>query len=204
MEKEVSDIFNDNSLSNKLPFDGKVYLIEEYIKDEEKLFSELYENTQWEQKNITLFGRTVCQPRLISWYSDPGVTYTYSNTKFKSKKWPDNLKLLKNRLNENFGTEFNSVLLNLYRNGQDSMGLHSDDEKELGNNPTVASISLGATRDFKFKHKTKNDCAEKFTLKSGSLLLMMDETQHHWKHEVPKTKKVLTPRINLTFRAIKD
>lgn len=189
---------------NTLPFDGQAHLVENFIQDHNALFQELYRRTPWEQKKITLFGRTMNQPRLISWYSDPEVYYNYSNTIFQPKDWPENLKQLKNRLNKSFKTNFNSVLLNLYRDGNDSMGLHSDDEKELGKNPIIASISLGAVRAFRFKHKSKKNCVEKLYLKSGSLLLMSGETQHHWKHEVPKSKKILKPRINLTFRAIKN
>ena len=191
-------------LKNLLPCDGEVYKIENFIDEANAYFEQIYKNTQWEQKDITLFGKTFKQPRLISWYSDPGIVYKYSNTSFKSKAWPKNLEFLKNKLNESFGTQFNSVLLNLYRTGQDSMGLHSDDEKELGKNPVVASISLGAERVFRFKHKTKKNCSQNILLKSGTLLMMQGETQHQWKHELPKAKHATTPRLNLTFRTIKD
>lgn len=192
-----------NFSKSLLPFDGEAHLIENYVVNHEYLFKHLHEKTDWEQKNITLFGKTMKQPRLISWYSDPGVTYTYSNTTFKTKDWPQQLLLLRNRLNDDFKGGFNSVLLNLYRNENDSMGLHSDDESELGKNPKVASLSLGEKRVFKFKHKTKNTTV-KIELNSGSLLFMSGKTQHLWKHELPKSKKILKPRINLTFRSIKN
>jgi len=189
--------------TNILPTDGSVYLFENYIQDDDHLFEKIVKETAWEQKDITLFGKTIPQPRLISWCSDPGVTYKYSGTEFKPCLWPKHLNKIRQNLNFDFKTSFNSVLLNYYRDGTDSMGLHSDDEKVLGKNPTVASISFGAERLFKFSHKTESH-RERILLKPGSLLLMTGSTQHFWKHELPKLKKIHKPRLNLTFRNIKN
>lgn len=138
------------------------------------------------------------EPRLSAWYGD--AAYTYSGKTRQPHAWMPILDALRQRIEIACQARFNSVLLNLYRNGQDSMGLHSDDEPELGPEPLIASLSLGAERRFVLRHKTLTDQRHTLTLAHGSLLLMAGRTQHAWKHGLPKAKSVAEPRINLTFR----
>ena len=157
----------------------------------------------WRNDKIKMFGKVMDQPRKVAWYGDQGVEYTYSGIKMKALEWSPVLKILKLRLEEFLGVNFNSVLINLYRDGNDYMSWHSDDEKELGKNPVIASVSLGCERDFLFRMKSNKLEKVKILLKNGSLLVMQSETQHFWQHSVPKRKMATTPRLNLTFRNIK-
>jgi alkylated DNA repair dioxygenase AlkB len=141
-------------------------------------------------------------PRLTAWYGDPGSVYTYSNIEMQPEPWSNLLKSMKDTISEFCKVEFNSVLLNLYRDGDDSMGWHSDDEKELGLKPVIASLSFGGERVFRFRHKSKKDLKYSVNLCHGSLLIMKGETQEFWQHSLPKTKKKVPSRINLTFRRI--
>lgn len=166
------------------------------------LFAVLREETAWRQQVITVYGRAIASPRLSAWHGDPEAVYGYSGLRLEPAPWTPTLRIVRERVEALAATRFNSVLLNLYRDGQDSMGWHSDDEPELGTNPVIASVSLGATRTFQFKHKQNPDLKLSLDLTHGSLLLMRGGTQHFWKHQVPKTKKPLGPRINLTFRVI--
>lgn len=165
-------------------------------------FQQLLQEIEWEEKPITIFGKTMMQPRLVAWYGEAGIAYTYSKQTIYAKPWTDLLLLIKNKIEQTTATTYNSVLLNLYRNGKDSMGWHSDDEKELGINPTIASLSLGTTRDFQLKHKTHPFAKTTIALTHGSLLIMAGSLQHHWQHALPKRAKCIAPRINLTFRKI--
>ncbi|WP_324281627.1 alpha-ketoglutarate-dependent dioxygenase AlkB [Cyanobacterium aponinum UTEX 3221] len=166
----------------------------------EKLKSEI----QWQQKTITLFGKTHLEPRLTAWYGDEGKIYTYSNSTMFPHKWNKTLITIKNRIENIIGIEFNSVLLNYYRHGKDGMGWHSDNEPELGKNPVIASASFGGERRFLLKPRDKNQSLRKeIILRHGSLLIMAGETQHYWLHQIPKTSKPVSERINLTFRWIK-
>lgn len=184
--------------------DAEVYLDPAFFNAEEAdaLLADLTANIAWEQKAIQFMGKQVMQPRLVAWYGDEGKSYSYSGQTMHPLDWTPTLLNMKARLDAAAQVTFNSVLLNLYRYGQDSMGWHSDDEPELGTNPVIASVSLGATRTFQFKHKQNPDLKLSLDLTHGSLLLMRGGTQHFWKHQVPKTKKPLGPRINLTFRVI--
>jgi alkylated DNA repair dioxygenase AlkB len=166
------------------------------------LLADLTANIAWEQKPIQFMGKTVMQPRLTAWYGDEGKSYTYSGMTVHPMSWIPTLLTMKARVEAAANVTFNSVLLNRYRTGQDSVGWHSDDEPELGTNPAIASVSLGAARNFQFKHKNNPDLKLSIELTHGSLLLMRGTTQHFWKHQIPKTTKVLAPRINLTFRVI--
>jgi len=172
------------------------------------LMAELLAEIDWQQKSIKLFGKTIPQPRLVAWYGDPGASYTYSGLTWEPLAWTKGLRSLKSQVEASTSTmlgrsiAFNSVLLNLYRNGQDSMGWHSDDEPELGMHPAIASLSLGATRQFALQHKRDKALKQKLHLTHGSLLVMAGETQHHWRHQVAKTTKVQEQRINLTFRFV--
>jgi alkylated DNA repair dioxygenase AlkB len=142
------------------------------------------------------------QPRLVAWFGDPEASYTYSGLKLVPEPWPARLASLRARVEEQAGAAFNSVLCNLYRDGADSMGLHSDDERELGQNPIIASVSLGETRRFVMRHKKKAAERLDLDLPGGSLLVMAGTTQHHWRHGVPKQRAIEGARINLTFRRI--
>ena len=157
----------------------------------------------WESMKIKMFGRDVVIPRLQCWIGDEGCDYSYSGKKLHRQDWTKELLMIKEKISQQAGLEFNSVLVNYYRDGQDSMGWHADDEKELGINPTIASVSLGETRRFDIKHKQNPELHYKFELTSGSLLIMRGALQHHWVHQIPAQKKVKEPRINLTFRTIK-
>lgn len=168
----------------------------------QKLFQKLYSETNWIQEPIKIFGKEMMQPRLTHLFGER--SYSYSNIIMDPEPFPEMLQQLKNKLENFTKSTFNVCLANLYRDGQDSMGWHSDDEKELGKNPTIASISLGGERMFHFQHKIKKELKQKFVLAPGSLLIMAGETQHFWKHQLPKTKKQVAPRINLTFRQIID
>jgi alkylated DNA repair dioxygenase AlkB len=161
----------------------------------------LMEEVNWKQESIKLFGKHMPMPRLTAWYGDKG--YTYSGLLNEPQPWLPVLKELKEKVEQASGKVYNSVLLNLYRTGQDSMGWHSDDEAALGKEPSIASLSFGAERRFSFKPKARKDIKpQSIPLTHGSLLLMQGSTQHHWLHHVPKTVKVVEPRINLTFRKV--
>ena len=166
-------------------------------------FSELLDLVEWEQHLIRIRGREVASPRLSAWYGDPGAHYRYSGLSLEPRPWLPPLLELKAKIEAACDARFNSVLLNLYRDGADSMGWHSDDEPELGERPVIASLSLGATRRFRLRHRGRTDLEPlAIDLKSGSLLIMQGDTQRFWKHQVPKTKRTVEPRINLTFRSI--
>lgn len=165
----------------------------------------LTDTAAWEQRHITLFGQRHPQPRLTAWYGDPGASYTYSGLRWEPQPWLPALTQLRIRLEEATSARYNSVLLNLYRDGRDSMGYHADDEPELGPAPTIASLSLGSTRRFRLRPRpgleTPADAAPLgLDLSSGSLLLMRGLTQAHWQHAVTKTTRSVGPRLNLTFR----
>lgn len=169
------------------------------------LLTELTAAVPWRHEPIKLFGQEVLQPRLTAWYGDAGATYRYSGLQLEPLPWLPVLQELRQRVQAAAGVAFNSVLLNLYRHGQDSMGWHADDEPELGPNPVIASLSLGATRRFRLRPRPGADFAHApvgLELSSGSLLLMRGETQHHWQHAVPKTTRPTAPRLNLTFRMV--
>jgi alkylated DNA repair dioxygenase AlkB len=166
------------------------------------LLEKLLKEVPWQQQNIKLFGKEIPQPRLTAFYAEQGISYTYSGLQLKPNSFSTELWELKQKTQELSGYDFNTCLANLYRHGNDSMGWHADDEKVLGKNPVIASISLGSIRRFQFKHKTNKDLKESIELQHGSLLIMKGSMQHFWKHQLPKTKKEVAPRINLTFRKI--
>lgn len=167
------------------------------------LLAELFDSVPWETHVIRLFGREVGTPRLSCWIGDPGASYVYSRTRFEPHPWPPALVALRPRLERACGTTFNSVLANLYRDGSDAMGWHSDDEPELGGAPVIASLSLGAPRRFVFRPKAAGEPARlELELPHGSLLRMAGATQRLYQHALPRTKRVRQPRINLTFRRI--
>jgi alkylated DNA repair dioxygenase AlkB len=189
------------------------------------IFQSLIEKLAWEQGEITMFGKKILEPRLTAWYGDEGKSYTYSGKKQEPNAWVEPLITLKNKVSDTCIKEetlkggpsvpkaigvsqdsifkgFNSVLANFYRNGTDSMGYHSDDEKELGINPVIASVNFGESRRFQFRHKIHKEKKHELLLTHGSLLIMQGAMQHHWKHAIPKEPQKTKPRINLTFRFI--
>ena len=166
------------------------------------LFAGLRQAIPWEVHRIRLFGRNVDSPRLSCWIGDPGTGYTYSGAHFDPHPWPIALQAIRARLAGELCIDFNSVLANLYRDGRDSMGWHSDDEPELGAHPVIASLSLGATRRFVLKHRSDPSMKLAIELPRGSLLLMRGATQANYRHALPRTAKPVGPRINLTFRRI--
>lgn len=170
--------------------------------ESDRLYADLYTQTAWQEKIITIQGRSIPIPRLTAWYGDAGGTYTYSGITMTPEAWTPTLLQIKTKVEQLSGTPFNSVLLNLYRNGRDSVAWHSDDEPELGQNPVIASVSLGATRRFALKHKHRKDLKQTIDLFHGSCLLMQGSTQHYWQHQIPKTAKPVAARINLTFRLV--
>lgn len=167
-----------------------------------ELFHKLLKNTPWRQDKITLFGKTHLQPRLTALYANNKKTYSYSTITMEPILFTKELLFIKQKIEYITLTNFTTCLLNLYRNGQDSNGWHADDEKELGNTPIIASVSLGQERSFHFKHKTDKTRKKKLVLQNGSLLLMKGTTQQYWLHQIPKTKTANQPRINLTYRVI--
>ena len=172
-------------------------------KEQSLLMNALQEEIPWKQEHIKLFGKTHPTPRLTAWHGDTHCVYKYSGVVNQPFPWTPSLLIIKTRIESlSNGTTFNCVLLNFYRDGSDKMGWHSDDEKELGPNPSIASVSFGATRRFDFKHKTEANTKFSIHLESGSLLLMQGDMQHHWLHQIPAQKRIQEPRINLTFRYI--
>lgn len=156
----------------------------------------------WKQETMATPGGQVALPRLTAWQGEPGAVYVYSGIRNTPSAWTPAVQMLRERLEQTTGARFNSVLLNRYRGGNDSMGWHADDEPELGAEPVIASLSLGATRTFEFRHRRKMLPVERYALASGSLLVMRGQTQQHWNHRVPKEPGVHGERINLTFRRV--
>lgn len=170
---------------------------------EERILKELIFDTPWKQEEVVLWGKRHPQPRLIAWYGETGKAYTYSGISMLPMPWTNLLLHLKREVEERAQTTFNSVLLNYYRNHRDSMGFHSDDERELGPEPIIASLSYGAERTLVFKHKRdKSIPDQKLSLPHGSMLLMKGSTQRNWKHGILKQTRPCGPRVNLTFRNI--
>ena len=184
--------------------DGEVFYFGKILGEKKagNYFNRLMETIEWKQDEVIIFGKKIVTKRMTGWYGEKAFEYTYSKITRKAKIWTPELIELKNLVEKETGLEFNSCLLNLYHNGEEGMSWHSDAEAELGNQPAIASVSLGAERRFIFKHKSSGEKIE-LQLESGSLLLMAGETQRYWVHSLPKSKKVKEPRINLTFRNIK-
>lgn len=195
-------------LSNLVPKDGDVFYIPNFFSGAEAdgCFSSLQDDVQWRQTPIKMFGKDILQPRLTSWIGDDGAAYRYSGVTLRPEPWPMILKDIKQRVESVVGVVFNSALLNLYRNGQDSMGWHRDNEKELGACPVISSVSFGAERLFRLRHYFEKKLETEILLAHGSLLIMCGQTQHFWEHSIPKTSKSAwestNPRINVTFRLV--
>lgn len=192
-------------MTNLLPHDGIVnYYGKVFTSSQARDYFDLLLNTiEWKHDEVIIFGKHIVTKRKVAWYGDKGCTYTYSNLSREPLPWTSELLELKKHVEQVSGFLFNSCLLNLYQSGEEGMSWHSDDEKELGNENTIASVSLGAERKFSFKHKrTKENIS--LVLEDGSLLIMRSATQANWLHALPKSKKITEPRINLTFRTIRQ
>jgi len=204
METTSNEWLNGQAAQNILPRDGTVFLFNEFFSDEEGhiLFEKLKDNIQWRQEPIKLFGKQVMQPRLTAWHGDDGTAYSYSGITMQPQPWTADLNFIRARLQKLLGLSFNSALLNYYRNGADSMGWHRDNERSLGKNPTIASVSFGVSRAFVFKHTTEKIPVINIPLHNGSVLIMSGATQHYWLHALNKEKAVDSGRISITFRNI--
>ncbi|MCH2022441.1 MAG: alpha-ketoglutarate-dependent dioxygenase AlkB [Saprospiraceae bacterium] len=167
-----------------------------------ELYTRILEKINWAQYPIKIFGKTYLQPRLIEFQGDKNIKYSYSDTTLEANEWSEEVSFIKTQLQKLFALNFNCVLINQYRNGQDSMGWHSDNEKELGTSPLIASVSLGAERKIRFRNIKDHSKKVSVILNHGSLLIMKGKTQNNWEHQIPKSKIIKSPRINLTFRTI--
>jgi alkylated DNA repair dioxygenase AlkB len=167
----------------------------------DKYFKRLIEDIKWKQESMNMYGKKIPFPRLTAWYGDNEKPYSFSGITLQPHSWSPGLLKVKNDIEPKANVIFNSVLLNRYRDGSDSISWHTDAEKELGQNPVIASVNFGAERKFQLKHKDTNERID-IILQHGSLLIMLGELQHYWKHQIPKTKKPLEERVNLTFRVI--
>lgn len=188
---------------NLLPADGTTDYYGKILSEHEAnhYFERLMETIPWRNDEAVIFGRHIITKRKVAWYGDRDFAYTYSNKTKEALPWTKELLELKALVENISGTKYNSCLLNLYHDGDEGMAWHSDDEKSLGKNTSIASLSLGAERKFSMKHRQTKETIS-VLLENGSLLVMKDETQTHWLHSLPKSKKVTTPRINLTFRTM--
>lgn len=170
--------------------------------DSDSLLKDLRSNIVWKQESMNMYGKKIDFPRLTAWYGNNDKPYSFSGITLQPLPWTGEILTIKSKIEPIAKTAFNSVLLNLYRDGNDSISWHTDAEKELGINPVIASVNFGATRKFQLRHiKTKEKLEIELT--HGSLLIMQGELQHFWQHQVPKTNKIVGERINLTFRVIK-
>jgi alkylated DNA repair dioxygenase AlkB len=201
--KNEMDLFGNDPTANLLPFDGTVNYHGQIVSDAEArhYFEALLDGVPWRNDETIIFGRHIVTARKVAWYGDSAYSYTYSGTTKQALIWTAELLTLKSIVEKRTGTKFNSCLLNLYHNGSEGMAWHSDDEKSLGRNTTIASLSLGTERKFCLKHKRAQQTIS-IILETGSLLVMKDATQTNWLHSLPKSKRITTPRINLTFRTI--
>ena len=192
--------------SVRLPMrDAQVYYwprIDVGRHDGESLLEELISSIWWKQETVLLWGKRVLQPRLTAWYGDPGACYAYSGLQLNPSSWNPLLAGIRDKIEPVAGSHFNSVLANYYRDDRDSMGMHSDDEPELGHTPIIASFSVGQERKLVFRHKSKVEKTVSLILASNSLLLMKGETQRYWKHGIVKASHPCGPRVNLTFRYV--
>lgn len=197
------DLFSTGETPNLLPYDGTVYYYGKVVPNDEAQYylERLLDNIVWKNDEAIIFGKHFFTKRKAAWYGDANYLYTYSNTTKQALEWTPELLALRQIVEGMTGTKFNSCLLNLYHDGDEGMAWHSDDEKSLGKDTVIASLSFGAERKFSFKHKATKQSVS-VILESGSLLVMKDTTQTHWLHRLPKTVKVTRPRVNLTFRTM--
>ena len=187
-----------------LPYDGSAVLHDWVLGDSswESLMEDLVKTVPWESHTIKMFGKEYPQPRLVAWFGDPGSDYSYSGLKMNVRPWIPTVSSLRESAEKIAGVRFNSVLINLYRDGNDKVSWHRDNEPELGDEPVIASISLGAPRRFKFRHLLSREVVET-VLTPGSMVVMSGLSQSCWEHEIPRQAAVSEPRINLTFRQVR-
>ena len=194
-------LFPSHPFTNLLPCDGIVHYHGRVAP--EYYYGDLFNSIMWKHDEAILYGKRIVTQRKVAWYGDKPYAYTYSKTTKYALPWTESLMALKSIAEHHAGSGFNSCLLNLYHSGEEGMGWHSDDEKELVKDGTIASLSFGAERPFHFKHKVTGQLVT-VMLENGSLLVMKGSTQSHWLHSLPKRTKIKSPRINLTFRTIQD
>jgi alkylated DNA repair dioxygenase AlkB len=192
-----------NPDKNLLPHDGIVHYHGKIFNDEEGLlfYNNLMNQIKWEHDKAIIFGKEIITKRKVAWYGEKPFSYTYSKVTKYAKPWTVALKKIKEEVEKQSGETYNSCLLNLYHSGEEGMAWHSDGEKDLKKDGAIASVSFGAERKFAFKHKDSKEKVEVW-LENGSLLVMKGTTQSHWVHRLPPTKKIHSPRVNLTFRSI--
>jgi alkylated DNA repair dioxygenase AlkB len=192
------------SAQNMLSSQGEAWFYPHFFSpaSSDLYYETLQREIPWQQQPVKIFGKTVMQPRLTAWYGDPGISYSYSGITLQPRPWTDTLRMIKQEVEAIAGVVFTGALLNLYRDGKDSMGWHRDNEKELGINPVIGSVSFGATRRFQLRKYEDKSGLLSLDLDHGSYLLMKGETQHYWEHRVAKTASPTGSRINITFRVI--
>ena len=199
----MNSLFHSEPIVLNLPDAEIIYYPNFFDKKEaDAIFAELKNDIPWQQDDICVYGKIHPQPRLTALFGNEGKPYSYSNIKMQPHSWTMLLQKIKSHIETVVETDFTTVLLNYYRDGKDSNGWHADNEKELGRNPIIASLSFGAERVFQLKHNSIPGLKQNILLEHGSLLLMKGTTQHFWKHQIPKTSKPIGSRINLTFRII--
>lgn len=197
------NLFEEEPIHLNLPDAEFIYYPNFFTKEKANLFFEiLQKETPWQHDEITIFGKKILQPRLTALYGNEGKSYGYSNIVMHPYPFNSTLIFIKDEIENIINEQFTTVLLNLYRNEKDSNGWHADNEKELGRDPIIASLSLGEERIFQIKHNTNKDAKQSIILQHGSLLIMKNGAQIHYKHQIPKATKAKEPRINLTFRKI--
>jgi alkylated DNA repair dioxygenase AlkB len=202
-DKYPTSLFASEPMQLDLP-DASITFIADFLPENqaEHYYQSLLEETDWRQESITVYGKTHATPRLSCWMGDAGTDYRYSNMTMQPVPWSAVVREIKSAVEVATAHSYNSVLVNYYRDGRDSNGWHSDDERELGRQPVIASLSLGAARDFQLRHKIHKQLKHNILLTPGSLVLMRGDTQKYWQHHIPKRANV-DGRINLTFRTIK-
>lgn len=203
----MRDLFSDNETCHQIDLiDAKVSLYPYFLNIDEadKYLRELLSQVSWSEQTINVYGKVHKVPRLSAWYADDNKSYEYSGIRSNGLAWIDVLNDLKNKIQIRCESSFNSVLVNRYRNGNDSVGWHADDEPELGTEPVIASLSLGEERVFQMKHKNDKTLKKSITLPHGSLLLMRGKTQENWLHQIAKSSRDMSDRINLTFRTVNN
>lgn len=200
---EQLSFFDQAGQSSGLPSELLAYIPNVFSPEEgNALLGSLINDTTWKQESVYLYGRMVKTPRLTAWYGDPGRTYEFSGTRLSPYPWTEELLTIKKRIEPLAGTTFNSVLLNYYRDANDSVDWHSDKETALGKRPLIASVSFGQTRKFDIRNKQDHALKYAIYLEHGSLLLMKGDLQQHWDHRIAKSTRPMKERVNLTFRNI--
>ncbi len=197
------DLFSSEKQHFILPNAELIYVPDFFSTQEaNNYFRVIKDQTNWQHDDITVFGKTHKQPRLTALFGETNQTYSYSNITMHPEAFTKDLLSIKSKVEKFSDEKFNTLLINLYRDGSDSNGWHADNEKELGKNPIIASVSFGEERPFHYKHRTIKTERHKLQLEHGSLLIMKGEMQHYWLHQIAKTKRQIQPRINLTFRRL--